>query len=203
LPKCVYVKLEQIFLRPVSPPASRNSFRSHAPVQFQPRPQLFMSTISATASVAIARVKYRETMTTQTSGYRGRSGTNRARVRILSNFGLGGVAALIILGAVWRPFAGDKNGEEVAPPSLAATIGGRSHPSGYLRWEYWRADLRTLAAMVRYLLEPDFPPMEVSAPRNGRPVPGMEANSESHLPAANTACDFYQPAHCQWPPGAQ
>src|SRR5437879_5955951 len=119
-------------------------------------------------------------MTTQTSGYRGRSGTNRARVRLQSAFGLGGLAALIILGAAWCHLAAEENGEEVARSSPAAAVGRRSHRAAYLRLEDWRADARTLAAMVRYLLEPE-PPMEVTAPRDEPPVPTLDlaTNSES------------------------
>src|SRR6266850_923218 len=103
-------------------------------------------------------------MTTRPSGGCGRSGTNRARVRILRNFVLGGLTSLIILGAAWSHSARGKNGQDVAPSSPEATISRVSHRPGYPRWEDWCADARTLAAMVRYLLEPESPAMEESAP---------------------------------------
>ena len=109
------------------------------------------------------------------SGHR----THPPKIAILARFGFAGLLAIAVA-AGWD-FARIRNEVGATPSAESATKAGRAHGLWYLRLGQWRADARTLAAAVRYVLESDvqtnqgkpaprFPGLELAMPTNSTSV---------------------------------
>ncbi len=91
------------------------------------------------------------------------------RIRFPVGLGLAGFFGILLLAAAMRDSSAVTDSKSVISPGV----------SRYFNTGQWRADARTLVAVVRYLFEPEplvlpsrpMPPFELAMPTNYAPLP--------------------------------
>ena len=111
------------------------------------------------------------------------------RTVVLATLGLAGLLVLVVVAIALCERSWTKD-RPASPPTWQSAATTRTPPgSWYIRSGQWRADARTAVAIVRYLLEPEFPnpagatnPLGWPYPTNVASVaPGFHSVSNSTL----------------------
>lgn len=75
---------------------------------------------------------------------------------MIALLGLAGLLGITVVGTSRFDVAPVRDDAVSAPSAKSVAVAGRPRPFRYIRSGQWQADTRTLAAVVRYLLEPEI-----------------------------------------------
>jgi hypothetical protein len=78
------------------------------------------------------------------------------RTVVIASLGLAGLLAITAVGTSHCDVAPTRDDALSAPAAKSAAVVGSRRPFRYIRSGQWQADARSLAAVVRYLLEPEI-----------------------------------------------
>ena len=87
------------------------------------------------------------------------------RTVVIASLGFAGLLGITAVGTSRCDVAPARDDAFSAPAAKSAAVAGSRRPFRYIRSGQWQADARSLAAVVRYLLEPEIP----AKPSGGSP----------------------------------
>jgi hypothetical protein len=80
-----------------------------------------------------------------------------SRTAVIASLSLAGLLGIIAAATPHTEVAPAKSHAVSAPSASSAGVPGSRRPRTRTRTVPWQADVRTFVAMIRYLLEPEFP----------------------------------------------